>query len=85
MPGLRSLSVGFAVLFAVLFIGPALLSSQFGPFPLIKVGDVLDLFTPIILIPLYWLLFRAAGADQAGLGASLGFLALAALWVDCNA
>ncbi len=48
----------FALAFAILIITPAFLSQQFAPYPLMKTGDVTDVLTPVILIPLYWLLFR---------------------------
>jgi len=36
----------FAILFAVFFIVPPLLSQQFSPYPLMKIGDVFDILTP---------------------------------------
>lgn len=45
MDQLRRLLLLFALAFAVFVHGPSLLSGQFGLYPLIKVGDVLDLFT----------------------------------------
>jgi hypothetical protein len=54
---LSRLTLVFSITFAVLIISPAFLNRQFGPYPLMKTGDVIDLFTPLILIPLYWLLF----------------------------
>lgn len=72
----------FSFLFAFFFITPALLDQQFVPFPLVKVGDIVDLATPLILLPLYWLLYRYAREDKPGLQASLIFVALAALWAE---
>lgn len=70
----------FSVAFALFFIGPALLGSAFGPYPLMKNGDAFDLLTPLIMIPLYWLLWRSAGDRPASLGAQAAFLVLASLW-----
>ncbi len=72
----------FSVAFAVLLITPALFSGQFIYFPLMKYGDLIDLLTPLILIPLYWVLFRSAAGDQPGWGGQLGFLVLVGLWVE---
>lgn len=57
MQRLARLTLIFAILFAVFIIAPAFLNGQFAPYPLLKSGDVLDLLTPLVLIPLYWLLF----------------------------
>jgi hypothetical protein len=48
-----------------------------------KVGDVLDILTPLILIPLYWFLFRINSIDnQPSLTENLIFIILAAFWVE---
>jgi len=52
MSRLTRLILVFSVAFAVFFVGPLVLSSQFGPYPLMKLGDVLDLLAPVVLIPL---------------------------------
>lgn len=72
----------FSFAFLVFFIGPPFLSQQFGIHPLMKVGDIFDIFTPLILIPLYWLLFRLDTDKAPGLKANLIFLLLAAFWVE---
>lgn len=82
MKNLSRLTLLFSILFAVMFIGPALLGSPFGPFPLMKNGDVFDVLTPLVLIPIYWLLLRAGRREAPALGESLAFLVLAACWVE---
>ena len=82
MKRLSLLSLVFAVTFTVFLVGPALLGKQFGVYPLMKTGDVFDIFTPLILIPLYWLLFRIDGKRAPCLRESLAFLVLAAFWVE---
>jgi hypothetical protein len=79
---LSLLSLTFAILFAVFLIGPSLLVGQLGVYPLIKVGDIFDIFTPLILIPLYWLLFQLGAEKTPGLKASLIFMMFAAIWVE---
>jgi hypothetical protein len=64
-----------------MIISPAFLGMEFGPYPLMKWGDVLDLFTPLILMPLYWLLFYYSSERKPGLGENVVFAVLAGLWV----
>ena len=71
----------FSILFAVFIMGPAVLGSPFGPYPLMKMGDFVDLFTPLVLIPLYWVLFRLSPEEPPGSRETLLFLVLAAFWV----
>ena len=82
MSRLNRLILIFSVAFAVLFVGPSMLSSQFGPYPLIKMGDVLDLFTPLVLIPLYWLLLQVGQEKRPSLREAVVFMLLAALWLQ---
>ena len=79
---LARLILVFSICFAVLFISPALLSRQFGPYPLMKTGDVVDILTPLVLIPLYWLLFQVGQDRPPSRGKSAAFLVLAALWAS---
>ena len=75
------LTLLFAVLFAFFLIAPAYLNRPFGPYPLLRVGNILDLFTPLVLIPLYWLLFEVSPDRPPARRETLVFLVLAALWV----
>lgn len=76
------LILSFAAAFAALIILPALLGSPFPPYELMHWADVLDLLTPLILIPLYWLLFRSSTGLLPGRALVIGFLVLAGLWVE---
>ena len=82
MKRLSKLIFVFSVLFAVFIILPGLLSKQFGPYPLLKNGDILDLFTPLVLIPFYWLLFQIGRDKEPGWGEIMVFLILVALWIE---
>jgi len=79
MNRLSLLILVFAVLFAVFFIGPPLISGQLGCYTLMKAGDVFDIFAPLILLPLYWLLFWRSNR-QPGISEIIAFVVLAALW-----
>ena len=78
---LRVYILVFSIAFAVFFLGPPFLGYSFGPHILMKVADVFDLFTPLVLIPLYWLLFRLNGHKPASVKENLAFMVLAAFFV----
>jgi hypothetical protein len=82
MTSRSSVILVFAIAFAAFFSLPAILGQPFPPYPLMHWGDVVDLFTPLVLIPLYWLLLRDASGGAVGAVATVVFLLLAALWVE---
>ena len=82
MQRLARLTLIFAILFAVFIIAPAFLSDRFAPYPLMKSGDVLDLLTPLVLIPLYWLLFQIHPHRPPSQKQMLVFFIFAALWIQ---
>ena len=84
MQRLQRLIVIFSVLFAVFILGPALLGQRFQPYPLMDRGDVFDLFTPLVLIPAYWLLLQLRADRLPTRREMLAFLVLAALWVEAQ-
>ena len=69
----------FSIAFAIFIMGPPLLGIEFGPYPLMQIADVLDLFTPLVLLPLYWLLFRLDG-KPATISENLLFMIFIAFW-----
>ncbi len=70
----------FALCFTAFILIPPFLSQPFPAYRLIHWADVLDLFTPLVLVPLYWVLFSDSGAIARKLRLTVLFLALAALW-----
>ncbi len=82
MQRLSRLILIFAIAYAILFISPAFLSRQFPPYPLMKWGDVTDILTPLVLIPLYWLLFRLNRDEMPAPREVIAFLVFSALWVE---
>ncbi len=81
MKRLSLLTLFFSIAFLLFFLAPPFLNQAFAPYPLINVADVLDLFTPIVLIPLYWLIFRLDGKSFPTLGENLFFVVFVAIWV----
>jgi len=71
----------FSITFLVFFMLPPFLNQKFGLYPLMKVADVFDLFTPLVLIPLYWLIYRLDGKSASTQGEDVCFMILAAFWV----
>lgn len=70
----------FAVCFAFFMLAPPFLDYEFPPYPLMDWADVLDLLTPLVLIPLYWLLFTDADRTDRSRWLDIGFLVFASLW-----
>jgi hypothetical protein len=85
MRGTARLLLAFAIAFAIFILGPPLLGQPFSLYPNMHWADILDLVTPLILIPLYWLLFTNLGNTRRSKAQTLVFLTLAALWVEGQA
>ncbi len=75
-----SLILVFALCFTVFILLPPFLGQPFPSYRLIHWADVFDLATPLVLVPLYWVLFSDSGALARSLRLTVLFLALAALW-----
>jgi len=75
-------ALAFAVVLAIFILGPPFLPGTFGPYPQLRWGDVLDLATPIVVLPAAWLLFTDAGAERPSRIEALLFVALAAVWAE---
>jgi hypothetical protein len=71
----------FSIALVIFVLGPPFLGYQFGPYPLMNVADVLDVFTPLVLLPLYWLLFNFNGVKPSSIKSNLIFMVFAAFWV----
>ncbi|MGD1918999.1 MAG: hypothetical protein ACFCAD_08950 [Pleurocapsa sp.] len=82
MQRLARLTLIFAILFAVFIIAPAFNSDRFILYPLMKSGDAIDHLTPLVLIPLYWLLFQIHPHYPPSQKQILLFLIFAVLWIQ---
>jgi hypothetical protein len=71
----------FTIALAFFIFAPAFLNQPFTPNPHLKIADLLDLFTPLVVIPLYYLLLYYGGNQQPGLRSTIVFLVFASLWV----
>lgn len=70
-----------AVLFAIFFLLLVFIRIPFPPYPLMSWQDALDILTMLILVPLYWVLFRYSSSKRSSLAAEITFVILSALWV----
>jgi hypothetical protein len=82
MPSKPTLILIFAIAFAFFILSPAVLGIPFPGYPLMHWADLLDLLTPLVLIPLYWLLFTESGRMTRSRGMVIAFLVLAAVWTE---
>ena len=82
MKNLSTIALIFSIVFLLFFMAPPFLNKQLGVYPLMKVGDLFDIFTPLVLIPLYWLLFRIDKDKSPGIKANLIFMILVAFWIE---
>jgi hypothetical protein len=81
MKRISVLALVFAILSLIFFLGLVFLRTPFSPYPLMSYQDALDLLTPLILIPIYWLMFKYASGKPSHLSEELAFLAIAVFWV----
>lgn len=79
MKRLSLLTLVFAIVFTFFFLLLIFFRKPFPLYPLISYQDVLDLLTPLVLVPLYWLLFKSS-ASESSRAEELAFMVLAATW-----
>jgi hypothetical protein len=82
MKRLSALTMTFAFLSLAFIILITFLKPMFPNYPLMSLQDVVDPITPLILIPIYWLLFKASTSGKASLIDEIVFLVLAGIWVE---
>jgi hypothetical protein len=82
MKRLSTLILVFAIVFSVFFLVLVLLRVPFRPYPLMSVQDALDILTPLVLLPLYWLMYRLGRKEPVSLSGLLIFIIFAALWAE---
>ncbi len=70
----------FAFLSVVFFLLLIFLRIPFPLYPLMSYQDALDVLTPLILIPLYWRLFRNVTCNRSTHSSELAFMVFAGFW-----
>ena len=81
MKRLSLFTLVLAVLFTVFFLLLIFFRTPFFLYPLMSYQDALDILTSLVLIPIYWLLFRFASKSPSSQAEEIAFMLLAALWV----
>ena len=72
--------LGYAVVLAAFLLVPPYLKASVGPPQAFTLQEAADLLTPLVVIPLAWLVFDLAGGfGRRGL---VAFLVIGALWVE---
>ena len=82
MKQLSLLTLVFAVLSIVFFLLLIFFRIPLALYPLMSYQDALDILTPLVLIPIYWLLFKYAATDESNPVEEIAFMVLAAIWVQ---
>jgi hypothetical protein len=82
MKRLSLLTLIFAVLSVIFSLLLIFFRFPFPPYPLMSVQDALDILTPLVLIPAYWLLFKYGASEGSNWKEDLAFMVLAAVWVE---
>ncbi len=72
--------LAYAVALAVCLLVPPYLTASVGPPTAFTLQEVADLLTPLIVIPLAWLVYDLAGG--LGRGGLVAFLVIAAVWIE---
>ncbi len=75
------LTLIFSVLSTIFFLLIIFFRIPFPPYPLISYQDVLDLLTPLVLIPIYWILFEYTASGESDRADRLTFMVLSSIWV----
>ncbi len=82
MKRLSLLALVFAILSLVFINLLVFFRFPFSLYPLMSFQDALDLLTPLVLIPVYWLMLKASSNRRPTLAEEIGFLIFAALWIQ---
>ncbi len=81
MKRLSALTLLFAILSLVFFLLLVFLRIPFLYYPLMSWQDALDVLTPLVLIPIYWLMVRGINNGRKSQTADIIFMVMAAFWV----
>jgi hypothetical protein len=81
MKRLSLLTLIFAILSLTFFLLLIFLRIPFASYPLMSWQDALDILTPLVLIPLYWLMHKNITRKQQSPVADVVFVIMAGFWV----
>ncbi len=75
-----ALTLILAFLSVVFFLLLIFLRIPFFAYPLMSYQDAFDLLTPLVLIPIYWLLYKNVTCNRSTQTSELGFMVFAGFW-----
>lgn len=75
----------FSIAFAIFILIPGLLNKPFSPYPNLKIADILDLFTPLVIILLYFLLLQFGSNQIPNFKSMIILIIFAVVWVEGQA
>ena len=78
---LSGLVLALAITSLVFFLLLVLLRIPFPLQPLMSYQDALDLATPVLILPIYWLIFRQSVVEPSRRTEEVAFVAIGAVWV----
>jgi len=81
MKRLSPLTLIFSIVSLTFFLLLIFLRIPFPAYPLMSWQDAFDILTSLILIPIYWLMFKRVSRDKATLAEEIIFMVMAAFWV----
>lgn len=81
MKRLSLLTLIFSILSLVFFLLLIFLRIPFPLYPLMSYQDAVDILTPVVLIPVYWMMFKGVTRNKAGLAGEIVFVVMSAFWV----
>jgi hypothetical protein len=80
MKRLSLLALIFALSSLLFFLLLVFLRFPFPSYPLMSWQDALDVLTPLVLVPLYWMMYRGVTRDRKSLASEIIFMVMAAFW-----
>ncbi len=80
MKKLSLLTLLFAFLSVVFFLLLIFVRIPSPLYPLMSYQDTIDILTPLVLIPIYWQLYKNVTCNRASQASEMSFIAIAALW-----
>jgi hypothetical protein len=80
MRRLSTLTLIFAFLSVVFFLLLIFLRIPFPLYPLMSYQDAFDLLTPLVLIPIYWRLYKEVTCNRSTQASEMGFMVFAGIW-----
>ena len=80
MKRLSLLTLIFAILSLTFFLLLIFLRIPFPLYPLMSIQDAIDILTSLVLIPIYWVMFKKTSQDRTNLRGNIFFMVMSAFW-----